>query len=131
MKMRKFYMNKLWRDQASLFKKDDGSIIHLQILNDAEYNNELGLKLIEEATEVHMAQSPDELMDELGDVLEVIDCIVKFHKLSKDEILNRQQKKREDRGSYEERKFVSTAEFAPDSYGEKYCLKDPERYPEI
>lgn len=37
----------------------------------------------------------------------------------------------EKRGSFQERKFVTIAEHKLGSFGEKYCLSDLEKYPEV
>lgn len=42
-----------------------------------------------------------------------------------------QKRKKESRGGFEGRKFVKIAEHPIGGLGEKYCLADPEKYPEI
>ena len=124
-KRRKFLQNKLWRDNgAKQLEEQDGAIITRIILNDEEYNKQLGLKLIEEAHEVAASQSQQELIAEIGDVYEVIDCLMKLHNISKEEVLVAQNKKRADRGSFLNREFVLTSEYLPGSFGEWYSLKD-------
>jgi len=127
-KMRKFLHNKLWRDKGPARMQAVGSIVHVKDLDDQEYEQQLGLKLIEEAHEVVTAQNKEELISEIGDVLEVIDCIVAFHGLSGDEITQKQAAKRNERGSYRNRMFVTTTESIPGSYLDIYCSKSPEQY---
>ena len=128
-KRRKFIHNKLWRDDAiEQLEEQHGDIIHRIILDDQEYNNQLGLKLIEEATEVHTAKSKDELSSEVGDVLEVLDCIIALHNLSPQDIEQARNRKRNSRGSYLKRKFVTTTESIPGSFLDNYCSKDPDKY---
>ena len=128
-KRRKFVHNKLWRDNAiEQLEERHGDIIHCIILDDQEYNNQLGLKLMEEAEEVHTAKTEAELASEVGDVLEVLDCIIALHDLSKEDIEQARNKKRNDRGSYLERKFVTTTESIPGSFLDEYCSKDPDKY---
>src|SRR3989339_342271 len=127
MKRRKFSLNKLWRDQAPSNMFAQGAIIHYKTLDDAEYKHQLGLKLIEEANEVHTATSTDDLISELADILEVVKCIAQAHSISMDEIIKRQEEKIQQRGSFLERKFVTIAEYLPGSYGEKYALNDLQR----
>lgn len=132
LKRRKYLHNKLWRDNAiEQLEERHGDIIHRIILDDQEYNNQLGLKLIEEAGEVHTAKNKEELSSEVGDVLEVLDCIIALHDLSRDDIEQARNKKRNDRGSYLERKFVTTTESIPGSFLDVYCSKDPDKYTEI
>ena len=124
-KRRKFVQNKLWRDNgAKQLEEQDGAIINRIILDDEKYNKQLGLKLIEEANEVAAAQTKKELISEIGDVYEVIDCLMKLHDISKDEVIAAQDKKRADRGSFLNREFVLSSEYLPGSFGEWYSLKD-------
>ena len=131
-KMRKFIQNKLWRDKANeIMEQNHGSIIHWHRLNDNEFNEQLRLKLLEEADEVKLAQSKADLIGELADVLEVIETLCILHQISKDEISTAQKAKIEQRGGFSERKYITIAEHPENSFGEKYCLADPIKYPEI
>ena len=123
-KMRKFIHNKLWRDKGPIRMEATGAIIHVKELDDEQYKHQLGLKLKEEADEVHTAGTPEELKYEIADVLEVLDCIIKAHNFSRDEIIACQKEKRDERGSFLDRKFVTVSEYLPGSFGEQYTLKD-------
>jgi predicted house-cleaning noncanonical NTP pyrophosphatase (MazG superfamily) len=131
MKMRKFLQNKLWRDKAPGMMEAIGSIVHIKDLTDAEYDIELRTKLLEEAAEVQAAKSQEEIMNELADVYEVVDSLIKLHNLDKEAISVIQTQKRERRGGFEQRKFVTIAEHPEGGYGEAYCLADPLKYPEV
>jgi predicted house-cleaning noncanonical NTP pyrophosphatase (MazG superfamily) len=131
-KMKKYRLNKLWRDNAaSQLEMHDGAIIHRYILNDDEYRIQLGLKLKEEAAEVDAAQNRQELIEEMADVLEVLDCIIAFNDLDLSEIKAVQDKKRQARGSYRAREFVTIAQAVPGSFLHQYYLKSPDRHQEI
>lgn len=132
-KMRKFLQNKLWRDTAAdRLEREDGAIIHRIILDDQEYNKQLGLKLMEEAQEVTTANNKEEIVGEIGDVLDVLDCIIKLHNFSQEEIdAARAQKIKERGGSYYNREFVTISECLPGSFLEDYLLKQPDKYIEI
>ncbi len=131
-KMRKFIQNKLWRDKApDMMEKNHGSIIHWHWLNDNEFNEELKLKLLEEVNEVRLAKSKEELIGELADVFEVLDNLCKLNNISKNEVIAEQEIKATKRGGFAERKYVTIAEHPENSFGEKYCLADPIKYPEI
>ncbi len=127
-KMRKFIHNKLWRDKGPERMEKTGSIVHVAILDDEQYNKQLGLKLLEEAHEVSGAKSKEDLISEIGDVLEVLDCIIALHDLSRDEIEKIRTEKREERGSLLERKFVTITESIPGTFLDEYCSKDPDKY---
>ena len=130
--MRKFLQNKLWRDKANeILEKQHGSVIHWRRLDDKEFDDQLKLKLVEESEEVKVAKTRDELISELADVFEVIDSLCKLNNISKEEIIAAQKTKVEKRGSFEGRKYITIAEHLENSFGEKYCLADPTKYPEI
>ncbi|MBA3953782.1 nucleoside triphosphate pyrophosphohydrolase [Candidatus Dependentiae bacterium] len=129
--MRVFKQNKLWRDKAITRLEESGSKIHTLDLADQEYDKQLRLKLVEEADEVLKAPSKSTLIEELADVLEVIKALCKAHAITLDTVSEAQEKKYRERGGFESKKFVVKAEHPEGSFGEKYCLADPEKYPEI
>ncbi len=129
---RKFLQNKLWRDNApSMMEKNHGSTIYCRQLNDKEYDEQLRIKLVEEMDEVVNAQSNSELKAEVADIYEVLDALMKMHHIEKKEVEEIQLSKRLERGGFEGRMFVEVAEHPVGSFGEKYCLADPLKYPEI
>lgn len=130
--MRKFKQEKLWRDKLPVIMQENHcSIIHSKQLNDAEFDRELRTKLLEEADEVNKASSTKELIEELADLYEVIDTMLDLHALDKEQVLLAQHKKRTERGGFMERTYVTVAEHPEGSFGEKYCLAAPDKYPEI
>ena len=131
MKRRAFLQNKLWRDKAVDLMKELKSIIHWQRLTDTEYDYQLREKLLEESREVCAATSKQELIQELADVLEIIEAISNANEVSLEEVRAIQLEKKAERGGFEGRKFVTIAEHLEGSFGEKYCLADPVKYPEI
>ncbi len=131
MKMRTFLQNKMWRDLAVEQLEAQGSVVHWKRLDDAKYDEQLRLKLVEEAKEVIAAKSRQELSVELADLLEMIEAVCAAHGISMEEIENLRVKKRAERGGFEGRKYVTIAEHPEGSFGERYCLNDPDKYPEI
>jgi len=129
--MRKFYQNKLWRSKLIAQREAMGAIVHVISLSEAEYNEELGLKMLEEANEAFAAQSHDELKDEIADMLEAIDCLLALHNIEKDEIIALQDKKRIESGSYTDRRLVDYVQYPVGSKEEKHCLENSEKYPEL
>ena len=87
MSMRKFQQNKLWRDKMVAHVEQMGSVVHCHRLDDAAYDQQLRLKLLEEADEVARATNQKELIAELGDVLEAIDALCVLHGLAKEDVL--------------------------------------------
>jgi len=129
--MRTFFLNKLSRDKLVDIMENRGSYINWRYLSNEEFNEQLRIKLAEETQEVIVAQSRDELIAELADVFEVIDSLAKLHNIPQEEIVTAQTTKRNEKGGFEGRKFFETARHPAGSFGEKYCLADPIKYPEI
>ena len=131
MKMIKFKQNKLCRDKIIDQLEKTGSIIHWKQLDDVEFGTQLKIKFMEEAKEVFNASTKATLIEELADILEVISALGNLYAFTLDDIITAQHKKHDERGGFNERKFVTIAEHAQGSFGEKYCLNDPEKYPEV
>ena len=130
--MRTFLQNKLWRDNAiDMMEQNHGSKINWRTLNDQEFNEQIRIKLLEETEEVIATQSRNTLIAELADLYEVIDSLIAVNNITKEEIIIEQEKKRNARGGFAGRKFVETAQHPIGSFGEHYCLADPQKYPEI
>jgi predicted house-cleaning noncanonical NTP pyrophosphatase (MazG superfamily) len=128
---RKFKQNKLWRDKVVDLLEQMGSKIHWTRLETNQFGEQLKIKLLEEAQEVCKATTKESLLEELADVLEVITSFCELHEASLNDIIDLKGKKHQERGGFQGRKFVTVAEHPIGSFGEKYCLNDPEKYPEI
>lgn len=131
MHMRKFLQNKLWRDKMPHIKRAAGSIVHYKHLDEVQYDYQLRMKLIEEVKEIEVASSKVELIEELADVFEVIHALCALHTISLEDIHLMQTKKHDEKGGFDNRIFVTSAEHPTGSDGELYCLAQPNKYPEI
>jgi predicted house-cleaning noncanonical NTP pyrophosphatase (MazG superfamily) len=131
MQRRKFKQEKLWRDKAIDRLEQMGSKVHWTKLDAEQFLQQLKRKLLEEAEEVWNAKTEEHLVEELADVLEVVEAFCELHGKALQDVIALQHKKREERGGFQGRRFVTVAEHPIGSFGEKYCLNDPEKYPEI
>ncbi len=125
---RKFRQDKLWRDKA--VDRFAGSTIHWERLDDERFAEQLKVKLREEADEVCNAKTRESLKEELADVLEVVGAFCELNGLTLEEVVEVQRKKHEERGGFQGRKYVTIAEHPMGSFGEQYCIRDPEKYQE-
>ena len=130
-KFRKFVQNKLWRDKAVSLMEQTGSKMHLKPLNDLEFAEQLRAKFMEEAAEVRVAKNREHLIEELADVLEVLAAMGELHNFTLADVQAAQALKKEKRGGFSGRTFVTVAEHLEGSFGESYCLAEPDKYPEI
>ena len=131
-----FKQEKLWRDKADVrFISFNGEIsdvkIHFKTLTDEEFADKLDEKLQEEVDEVKKASTIDEKLEEIADVISVIEAIAINNGSTLDVILAMHKKKIQERGGFTQRKYVTYTEYAEGSYGELYCRKQPDKYPEI
>jgi predicted house-cleaning noncanonical NTP pyrophosphatase (MazG superfamily) len=128
---RKFQQNKLWRDKAIDMAEAKGSKIHWMRLDDVAMAQQLKIKFMEESQEVCATANKQALIEELADVLEVINAFGAIYNFTLQDICNARDKKYQERGGFQGRKFVTVAEHPTGSYLVDYCLKEPEKYPEI
>lgn len=102
--------NKLVRDMIPEIIEKDGEKPFIKILNEEEYKKELKKKLKEEAEEVIGAENNNDLIKEIGDVLEVLDYIEKSFGLDKEEILKIKQERKIKRGGFDKKIFLEKTE---------------------
>ncbi len=131
MQYRTFNYNKLVRDKMVERSEATGSIVHWKKLDDKEFEQALRIKCMEEAEEIFSAQTKGALIEELADMLEIIHAFCDMYQVTLKDVVEIQEKKYQERGSFKDHIFISTADHVVDSFGEKYCLADPEKYPEI
>lgn len=94
-------MNKLVRDKIPELITKSGNVPVTTILNDAEYKSALLMKLQEECHELMQASSQNtNVQEEIADVLEVLSCIVRLHKIDSTELMSLADAKREEKGSF-------------------------------
>ena len=131
MTFRKFQQNKLWRDKAIDMAESKGSKIHWTRLDDTAFTQQLKIKFMEEAAEVCAAKDKQALIEECADILEVINAFADLHNFTMHDVMNVQHQKFQERGGFAGRKLVTMAQHPKDSPLVQYCLKEPEKYPEI
>ncbi|MEM7362185.1 MAG: nucleoside triphosphate pyrophosphohydrolase [Bacteroidota bacterium] len=102
---------KLIRDHIPALIQSQGSgIPSFFSLDERGFRVAVKKKLIEEAKEVFEARTKQGIIEELGDVLEVIDALIEAFDISLQEVKTSQQAKRETRGGFEKRLFLLSVE---------------------
>lgn len=124
-----FLCNKLGRDKIFELCQQQNIEIDAYIMNDTAYKQALAKKLQEEAEEVIASSSPDELLEELADVQEVIDALLKAHGFTSDQLRDAQLKKREKKGGFNQKIYISSFSMADDCPAKEYFSKQPHKYP--
>ena len=98
--------NKLVRDKIPEIIKAAGGAPETRTLDDAEYKKFLRLKLVEEAGETNAAKTREDMVKELGDVLEVMEAIMKNEGVTREEVDSLKQRRRDERGGFEKRIYL-------------------------
>lgn len=98
----KIQHNKLVRDKIPDIIKNSDNQCEISILNDDEYIEALRQKLVEEAKETAIA-TPQELVEELADVMEVIDTLMTAAGIDRETVKEIQKQKRFIRGGFDNR----------------------------
>ena len=128
---RKFKTDILVRNNRIQQMQDQGIVVNYQILDDKQYICELKRKIVEEANEVAVADSIEELSSEIGDVLEVIDHLIDVYKLDIDNIQKLKTDKQNRIGKFDKRYKTNFVEIDEDNEAINYYLKKKDKYPEI
>ncbi len=131
MAMRTFVYDKLCRDKTKERHERHGSLVHTKELSDEAYLKALHDKLLEETQEVMDATGKADITEEIADVYEVLDALLRLHDIEKKDVLCMQEEKRAERGGFFERQYITHAEHPAESDTTAYCLAHPEKYPEI
>lgn len=128
---RKFKTDILVRNNRIQQMQDQGIVVNYQILDDKQYICELKRKIVEEANEVAVADTIEELSSEIGDVLEVIDHLIDVYKLDIDNIQKLKTDKQKRIGKFDKRYKTNFVEIDEDNEAINYYLKNKNKYPEI
>ena len=103
----KYTYNKLVRDKIpENINRMEGRKATWRIMDDDEYIKELNKKLLEEAHEF----IEENAIEELADVMEVIQSIMRIKNISYEELKNVQQMKREKKGGFSNKIYLVEVE---------------------
>ena len=102
---RKTY-NKLIRDKIPEIIKKDNAVPKISELNDKEFKIALKEKLVEEAKELLVAKTDEEILNELSDVLQLIESIALNNNLSITQVEKQKEKKKQERGGFDKKLFI-------------------------
>lgn len=102
-------MNKLVRDKIVEIIESEGRMLIYEVLPKDKYMASLRNKIVEEAIEVSYSDTRDNLIEEIADVQEVINCLLLVSGISKKEVTQVQTKKRKEKGSFKKRHYIFEA----------------------
>lgn len=102
--------NKLIRDKIPQVIEKTNKQFSTRILSNEEYMGEVTKKLNEELTEYQQAQSNEEAVEELADILELIHAAAKIHGATIEQLEEVRRAKAEKRGGFDKRIFLIEVE---------------------
>jgi len=127
--MRRFKLEKLVRDTVNSGQK--GLVFNKRKMEIKEFIEKLKDKLVEEAIEVKMAHTSDELVEEMGDLFEVMRTLVAAIGVTMEKVDDQRLKKREISGGFDGRYYAEFVDVEDDYDEIDYFLMQPDRYPEV
>ncbi|MFA4954054.1 MAG: nucleoside triphosphate pyrophosphohydrolase [Patescibacteria group bacterium] len=107
--MRRVY-GKLVRDLVPAIMVLNGAVPRVRCLNDEEYLLALRDKAVEEAQELVAAQNREQILQELVDLSEVIQALCRAYGFSVEELEATRQRKRQERGGFDGKFFLESAD---------------------
>ncbi len=98
-------MSKLVRDKIPEIVVNEGKEKKFEQLSDEQFEFYLKKKLLEETDELFdaMDKEQDKEVEEWGDVIEVMEALMKRRKISREEVEERRKRKAEERGAFEKK----------------------------
>ncbi len=130
--MRYFRLNKLIRDKIfDLMQSKNQEIYGKRTLSTEEYADELKRKLLEESKEINKCVNKDELAQEIGDILEVIDHLKEAFGIDDNEIKQYRDEKSKEKGGFEDRIYVSIVGVRNEDPWLDYYLNNLDIFPEV
>ena len=103
-------INKLVRDNIPDIILNNNQTSTTRTLNNEEYLHYLKLKLIEEANEANNSSSKEELTNEIADVLEVIESLLKASDISYDDVVKIKEEKAKTNGKFDKKILLESVE---------------------
>ncbi|GCE48668.1 putative house-cleaning noncanonical NTP pyrophosphatase (MazG superfamily) [Thermosporothrix hazakensis] len=113
--MQKEY-NKLVRDRIPEMIEANGATCQVTAMDEAEYQQTLHTKLVEEALEVAAAKQRGELIKELADLQEVVSALQALYQIDPAEVQAVQEQRRNERGAFERRLRLISVQIPDESY---------------
>ena len=131
MKTYKFKYAKLVRDRIPEKIKKSGGQASQKILSESQYIVALKNKLIEEGKELVLAKKPEDLLDELADIQEIIDNLLIALKSKAQDLKKIQKEKNKKNGSFRNKVYINHITVNETFDWLEYHLKNKDKYPLI
>lgn len=109
-RVKKIYYRKLIRDKIPGRIKESGGRFETKILSAVDFKKELMRKVDEEASGLTNAKNKEEIVSEMGDLLDVLREIKKVFGISSKKLINSRAMEYERKGGFKKRIFLIWSE---------------------
>jgi predicted house-cleaning noncanonical NTP pyrophosphatase (MazG superfamily) len=108
--MGKVFHRKLIRDNAPKKMHEAGVLFETRPLDEAGFKSELLRKVVEEAGELAVSETKDEIAGELADILDVLDQVREAFGVSEGELREARTRNAAEKGGFQQRYFLEWSE---------------------
>ena len=129
--MRYFKFNKLVRDEIVYQILKSGDLPKYRYLEEDEFLKKLKAKMLEEVEELCNATKNKEMIEELADISELVDELMKLRNIKKKELKSCQINKKRKNGGFGKRIFIDYVGCKSNSTWARYYQENEDKYPEI
>jgi diadenosine tetraphosphate (Ap4A) HIT family hydrolase/predicted house-cleaning noncanonical NTP pyrophosphatase (MazG superfamily) len=131
MSLKRFKVEKLIRDNLPDIMREKGIEVHDRFMDEEEFLVRLKDKLLEEAAEVKQSSTVNELVEELGDTLEVLLTIANSNGITMEQIEQARIAKRDAKGGFDKKIYNRFVAIEDNNPAINYYLERPGQYPLI
>jgi predicted house-cleaning noncanonical NTP pyrophosphatase (MazG superfamily) len=129
--MPRFKLDKLVRDGLKDEYERSGQKTEYKELTVEGHKAALIRKIIEEALEIKVTDSNDDLIKEIADIEQALDDFKKINEITDEQVQVVKQKKFDKIGGFIGATYVNTLELADDDEWVKYYRSRPDIFPEV
>lgn len=125
-----FKLNKLIRDGLKEIYANNGQTAIYKKITSAEHKNYLVSKIIEEASEIPLNATNQEIIDEIADVRQVLEDLMMLCNIDESQVETAKQKIFDKKRGFSEATFIKTLELSDNDPWIEYYRKNPDLFPE-
>jgi len=108
--MKKIYYRKLVRDRIPKRIKESNGDYEVKILSEPDFRKEILKKVEEEASGLSKATAKEEIIAEMGDLLDVLEEVRKSFRVTSNELKKSRAREMERKGGFKKRIYLVWAE---------------------
>jgi len=129
--LHRFKVDKLIRNIVSENLSRSGILVRTKEVSDVEFVESLKRKLVEESKEVLVAKDQEELIEEIGDVLQVMKTLCQSINISFEAVEKSREAKEKRSGTFDKKTYCTIIDVPKSHPNYVYYKGRPEDYPEI